>query len=115
MAELSEEASRWIPPADHLLGQVFYRILGAISFHAPIDEAIEAIKYLAETKRGGTLEFVKSKGFFQIWSWNGVEAYPGVKMDLWVFGSKYSNNVAYLRKRWWKLYLIDVAAKILFT
>lgn len=108
------EWEKWVPAADDLVRQAYYRILGAISFHGPISETIEAIKYLVETKRGGTLELVKSQGSIQIWSWDGVEAYPGVKIDLWVIGSKHSNNTSYLRKRWWKLYLIESMAKILF-
>ena len=112
--ESGAEWEKWVPVADDLVRQTYYRILGAVSFHGPISETIEAIKYLMETKRGGTLEIVKSGGLFQIWSWDGVEAYPRVKMDLWVIGSKYSNNTAYLRKRWWKLYLIEAMAKTLF-
>jgi len=109
-----EDWKKWISPADDLVGQAYYRILGAISFHAPIAEALPAIEYLAETKRGGIIESVKDYGFFRIWSWNQVEAYPGIKMDLWVIGSPYSNNTAYLRKRWWKLYLVEAVAKTMF-
>ena len=122
-----EEWAKWIRPADYLLGQAYYRILGWVSFHAPISEAIKAIEWLANHGRGGTLEYWGStyvpavpwrmvplewSRFFQVYSWNDVEVYPGVYMDVWIYGSDKTENVAFIRKRWWNLYLLeDFAAK----
>lgn len=120
MSEI-EGWEKWIEPADDLLRQCYYRILGMISFHAPILEAIEALKFLAETRRGGTINYwgrtavpavpVGAGKFFHVYSWEGCEVYPGIKMDLWIYGSEYSENVAYVRKRWYRLYVVDLFAE----
>lgn len=112
---------KWTGPADDLIRQAYYRILGAISFHAPISESIKAIQYIAQTKRGGDLTYWgKTRDPFQprpggiifdVWSWDGLEAYPGITMNIWVYGSEYSNNTAFLRKQWWRLYIFEAVAK----
>lgn len=119
---MSEEWEKWVGPADDLIDQAYYRILGMISFHAPISEAIKAIEYLAKTKRGGTLTYwgttfvpgipwraipVEIPRRFKVYSWEDIEVYPGVFMDMWIYGSERSENTAYVRKRWYNLYMIE--------
>ena len=118
-----EEWMKWVEPADDLLRQAYYRILGMISFHAPINESIKAIQYLAETRRGGTVSYwgrtffpfdpVPFGQFFIVYSWDNVEVYPGLKMNVWIVGSDHTRNTAYLRKQWWRLYIIEAMAKAL--
>lgn len=116
---MSLEWERWIQPADDLVRQAYYRILGAISFHAPIEESILACQYLAETKRGGVISYWGRTAFpftrapvgklFTVYSWDRLEAYPDLFMNMWIYGS--SKNTAYLRKQWWRLYIVEAAAK----
>jgi len=122
--EIAKEPwKRWIRPADDLVRQAYYRILGAISFHAPIDESIKAIEWLAKYKRGGTLTYwgrtifpfepIRLGKFFRVWSWDNLEVYPKIRMSLWVYGSDYSPNTAYLRKQWWRLYIFEAIMRAL--
>ena len=122
---MPEEWEKWVAPADDLIRQCYYRIVGAISFHAPIEESIKAVEYLAETKRGGTITYwgrtfsplkpIKLGKLFRVWSWDDLDAYPDVKMSIWIYGSDYSSNTAFLRKKWYRLYLLRTLAKTLGT
>ena len=101
---MTEAWERWIPVADSLVLQAYYRVLSCVSFHAPIDEAIQAVKKIAETKRGGTVYTVIPE---RVYRWDGLEVYPGIRMNLWVFGSPIrGKNTVYARVGWWTLTLM---------
>lgn len=117
-----EPWAKWIEPADALLKQAYYRILGMISWHAPINESVEAIRWLAENRRGGTLTYFGRTAlpltpelpvgrFFSVYSWDNVEPFLGVKMNTWVIGSDQVQNTAYLRKQWWRMYIVESMLK----
>jgi len=103
---MAEEWERWVPVADALVLQAYYRVLSFVSMHAPVDQAFQAIKHLAETKRGGTVYWVVEP---YVAKWDNLEVFPGIKMTLWVFGRK--RNTVYARRGWWALYLLDVQVK----
>jgi len=105
MAETEESWRRWVPVADTLLNQAYYRVLSFVSFHAPLMEAYTAIESLVE-KRGGRLYWVMED---RIARWDDLEVWPGVKMSLWIFGGP--RNTVYARVGWYKLYFLDVAVK----
>jgi hypothetical protein len=106
---MDEDWERWIPVADALVLQAFYRVLSFVSFHAPINEAIHAVKKIAETKRGGTIYTVIPE---RVYRWDGLEVYPGIRMNLWVFGSPTRRkNTVYARVGWWTLTLMTEALR----
>jgi hypothetical protein len=101
---------KWVDPADQLLKQAYYRILGMITFHGPIAETIEAIKWLAANRRGGVLTPMHV-GAVTVYKWEGVQPYEGVSMNVYVIGSSLTQNTGYLREQWWKLYLLESLAR----
>jgi len=106
---MAEAWERWIPVADALVLQAYYRVLSFVSFHGPIDEAIQAVKYIAKTKRGGTVYTVVPD---RVYRWDGVEVYPGIKMNLWVWGSPLRRkNTVYGRVGFWTLTLMTEALR----
>jgi len=108
MAEV-EPWRKWIPIVDALTLQSYYRVLSMVSFHVPIDEAIQAIRYVAETKRGGVVYSVIPD---RVYRWDGLEVFPGIKINLWVFGSPTRRkNTVYARVGWWTLTLFAEALR----
>jgi len=108
MAE-AEPWRKWIAPADALVIQAYYRVLSFVPFHAPIDEAIQAVKYIAETKRGGII-YPVIEGC--VYRWDGVEVWPGIRINLWVFGSGIRRkNTVYGRVGWWTLWIFTEALR----
>lgn len=81
-------------------------LLSFVSFHAPIDEAFLAIQEITKTKRGGNVYWLPNlKG--RVARWDGVEVYPGINMNLWVFGSSIrGKNTVYARTGWWTLSIL---------
>jgi len=106
-------SERWVGPAEDLLRQAYYRVLGVISFHAPLEEAYGACELLVG-RRGGRLYWVVEGVLAK---WEDVEVYPGIRMSLWIFGGP--RNTVYCRTAWWKLYVVEsltrATAKILGT
>ncbi len=103
---MAEEWLKWVPVADSLVLQAYYRVLSFVSMHAPVDQVFQAIKYIAETKRGGEVYWVVEP---RVAKWENLEVYPGIKMTLWVFGR--NRNTVYARRGWWALYLLNVQVK----
>jgi len=108
MAE-TEPWQKWVPVVDSLTLQAYYRVLTFVSFRVPINEAIQAIKYVAETKRGGTVYTVIPD---RVYRWDGLEVFPGIRMNLWVFGSPTRRkNTVYCRVGWWTMTLFTEALR----
>ena len=96
---------------DALVVQCYYRILSFVSYHLGIDTSFKAAEHLAETKRGGKVFWVVEG---RIARWDDVEVFPGVRITIWLFGSKArQKNTCLARRGWWALYLFDVAVKSL--
>lgn len=123
---MSEETwTKWVQPADDLLRQAYYRILGMVSFHAPLSESIKAAQYLAESTRGGKITYwgrtaipgipLPVGRIFNVYSWDGCEIYPGIKMDLWIYGTEKGSNTVYVRKRWYRFYIVEKTVAMLAT
>lgn len=111
---MPEEFMKWIPVCDALVLQAYYRVLSFVSIHAPIDEVYQAIKHLAETKRGGDVYWAHPLLEGRVARWDGLEVYPDIKMSLWVFGSKLRRkNTVYARVGWWNFYLISTFGRTL--
>lgn len=107
---MPEEYEKWIPVIDHLLWQVYYRVLSFVSFHGPVDEAFKACIKLKEAK-GGSVYWVLPKRAFR---WDDVEVSPGIKMTVWFFGSAVRRkNTVMCRRGWWAMYLFDPYVKTL--
>ena len=104
MAE--ENWKRWIPVADMLVLQAYYRILSFVSINAPVKEVFLAIEEIAKTKRGGKVYWVMEP---YVAKWENLEVFPGIEMTLWVFGR--NRNTIYARRGWWAFYLLDVQVK----
>jgi hypothetical protein len=98
---MSSDFEKWIGPAEDLLRQAYYRILGIISYHAPLSEAYKACEVVAG-KRGGNLYWVVKDVLAK---WEDVEVYPGITMSLWILGGP--TNTIYVRTAWWKLYVLE--------
>lgn len=105
---MAEDADfrKWIPGADSLVTQAWYRVLGVVSIHAPINEVFQAIQEGLLPKRGGQLYWVREG---RLARWEDLEVWPGVRMSIWILGQRVANNTAYLRIGWWRLYLTDAA------
>jgi len=94
---------------DALVVQAYYRVLSFVSFHLGIDASFKAAEHLAETKRGGKVYWVVED---RIARWDDVEVFPGIRITLWLFGSKArQKNTCLCRRGWWSLYLLDVQVK----
>lgn len=102
----SESWTKWIPVADRLVFQAYYRVMSFVSMHAPVSEVYKAIQYVAETKRGGTVYWVVEPF---VAKWEDVSVAPGITTTLWVFGRE--KNTVYARVGWWKLYLVNEATR----
>lgn len=94
---------RWIPGADSLVTQAWYRVVGVVSIHAPVTEVFQAIQEGLLPKRGGELFWVRKD---TVARWDDLEVWPGIRMSLWVFGR--GLNTVYLRVGWWTLYITQV-------
>ena len=110
MIRVAEEWEKAVYVIDSLVVQCYYRVLSFISFHFGIDDAFRAAQYLAETKRGGTVYWVVERA--GIARWDDVEVFPGIRITIWLFGSKLRRkNTVMARRGWWALYLWDVNVK----
>jgi hypothetical protein len=106
---MAEAWERWVPVADSLVLQAYYRVLSFVSFHAPIEEAIQAVKRLADTKRGGTVYTVIPD---RVYRWDGLEVFPNIHVNLWIFGSPMrKKNTVYARVGFWTLTLMTEALR----
>jgi hypothetical protein len=92
----------WTPVIKKLLWQAYYRILGLISFHGPIEESFEATKAMSEREYGGDVYWVLEGRVFR---WDDVEISPGITMKIWFIGTR--GNTVMLRRGWWSLYLVQ--------
>jgi len=99
---MSSNFERWIPGADALVVQTWYRVLGAVSIHAPVKEVYDAIQRGIVPRRGGKLQWVRDGTLAR---WDDLEVWPGVKMSIWILGGTLGRNTAYVRMGWWTLYL----------
>jgi len=97
--------NRWVPVAEYLLNQAYYRVLSFVSFHAPLAESYPAIESLV-AKHGGKLYWVVEG---RVAKWDDLEVYPGITMSIWIFGGP--RNTVYARTGWWKAYVVDSAVK----
>ena len=100
---MSEEYMKWIPVAEALLLQAYYRTLGMVSIHAGINDVYRALQELS-TKRGGTLVW-KLEG--RVARWDDLDVFPGVKMSIYILGSQLrQKNTVYIRVGFWQSYLL---------
>ncbi len=109
---MAESFEKWIPVADALVLQAYYRVLSFVSMHAPIDEVFLAIQEIAKTKRGGDVYWLPNlKG--RVARWDGFEVYPGIQMSLWVFGSSLRRkNTVYVRVGWYTLEIFTATLRM---
>jgi len=107
MAEASL-MEKWGSIVERVTFQVYYRVLGMVSIHVPIDEAFTVCQGLTE-KRGGSVYWVVPKSVFR---WDGVQVDHGVKENIWVIGSTIRRrNTAFIRVGWWTLTLFTEALR----
>jgi len=100
----TEPWMKWVPVVEALLRQAYYRVLSFVSFHASIDESVKAIEYLTSTKGMGKIYPVIPG---RVYRWDGAEVFPGITMNVWVFGSPTrKKNTVYARVGWWTLTLL---------
>ena len=106
---MSTEYQKWIPVADALVLQAYYRTLGMVSMHAPIDQIYPAIQEISSTKRGGDIHWVVQD---RVARWDNLEVYPGVTMSLYIFGSPIrKKNTVYTRVGFWQSYILRAPTK----
>jgi len=100
---MPEPWEKWVPVVTALLKQAYYRVLSFVSFHAPIDDAVKAIEHVVETEHMGKIYPVIPG---RVYRWDGAEVFPGILMNVWVFGSPTrKKNTVYARVGWWTLTL----------
>jgi len=103
-----ELMDKWGSVVQRVTFQVYYRVMGVVSIHAPIDEVYTVCQVLTE-KMGGSVYWVVPKSVFR---WDGVQVDHGVTQNIWVFGSVVRRrNVVFLRVGWWTLTLFTEALK----
>jgi len=101
MAEV-ELMEKWGSIVERITFQVYYRVMGMVSVHAPIDEVYKVCQGLIE-KKGGTVYWVIPKSVFR---WDGVQVDHGVTENIWIVGSAMRRrNSAFIRVGWWTLTL----------
>lgn len=69
---------------DALINQCYYRVLSFVSFHYGISDSFKAAQELSKEKRGGRVYWVVPN---RVARWDGLEAFPGTYMNIWLFGS----------------------------
>jgi len=107
-----EEWEKTVHVLDALVVQCYYRVLSFVSFHSGIDASFKAAQHLAETKRGGSVYWVVENS--GVARWDDVEVFPGIRITIWLFGSKVrQKNTCLARRGFWALYLFDIAVKSL--
>ena len=101
-----EEWRKWVPVADQLVLQAYYRTLGMVSMHAPIDQVYQAVQEISKTKRGGDIHWVPNlEG--RVARWDNLEVYPGITTSLYVLGSPIRRkNTVYIRVGFWQSYIL---------
>lgn len=107
MAEVTP-VDKWGSIVQRVTFQVFYRVLGMVSIHAPIDEIYETCQSLTETM-GGSVYWIVPGSVFR---WDGVHVDHTVKQNIWILGSKLRRkNTAFVRVGWWTLTLFTETLK----
>lgn len=112
MAE-EEPYLKWVKPLDNIVFQAWYRVLSFVSLHAPITETYKAAKYIARTKRGGSVYWVLKD---RVARWDDLDVNPPHKltMTVWLFGSPIrGKNSVVARRGFWALYIWDPYVKTL--
>lgn len=104
---MSTNSDKWLPVISRLLWQVYYRVLGLVSYHADINESFKAATYLSQNNYlgntfGGNVYWVVEGSVFR---WDDVELAPEIKMNVWFFGRQ--RNTVMARRGWWALYVLD--------
>jgi len=102
---MAEQWGKWVPVIEHLLWQVYYRVLSFVSFHGPLSEAYYAAEHLSDGK-GGRVYWVILDRVFR---WDDVEISPGISTKVWFFGGP--KNTVMARRGWWAMYLLEVQVK----
>ena len=99
---------KWGSIVQRVTFQVYYRVLGSVSIHAPIDEIYKVAQGLSE-KMGGTVYWVVPGRVFR---WDGAQVDHTITENVWVFGSTIRRrNTAFLRVGWWTLTLFTETLK----
>jgi hypothetical protein len=110
MAERSEDPLAWAPIVERIVFQVFYRQLGMVAIHCPIDVAAKAIDYLAREKGYGKWKWLL-EGRALVWFDIPVDS--ALKIHAYVFGSKLRRqNTVFVRQGFWRMYVIEVGLRI---
>jgi len=100
---MSEEWRRWIPVAEALILQAYYRTLGIVSIHAGINDVFLAVQDIS-TRRGGKLYWMLEG---RVARWDNLEVFPGVTTSLYILGSQIRHkNTVYIRVGFWQNYLL---------
>lgn len=92
----------------YLLNQAYYRQLGIVAIHAPVDEVYKAVEELA-AEHGGVAYWAHDRTEGHAFRWDGIEMFPDIPpMNLWFFGGKRRReNTVMVRRGWWAMYIID--------
>ena len=100
---MSEEWRKWVPVAEALILQAYYRTLGMVSIHTGIDNVFLAIQEIS-TRRGGKLYWILEG---RVARWDNLEVFPGVTTSLYILGSPIrQKNTVYARVGFWQNYLL---------
>jgi hypothetical protein len=99
-------SNKWVNLVDSILFQVYYRTLGMVSLHGPVEEIYEACEILQKGKRGGNLYWVITD---RIANWEDVKVADEITMTVRIFGSAIrGKNTVFMRKGFFTSYLIDL-------
>ena len=105
---MSEDYTKWVPVAEALLIQAYYRTLGMVSMHAGINDIYKALEEIS-ARRGGTLIW-KLEG--RVARWDDLEVFPGIKMSIYIIGGALrQKNTVYVRVGFWQSYLLRAGKK----
>lgn len=102
------QENRWVPVVEDLQKQLYYRQLGIVSMHGPVDEVVAAAAWLARNRKGGNV-FWTTPG--AVARWEGAEVYPGIFINEWLYGGP--RNTVLTRVGFWKLYVTRGAPRLL--
>jgi hypothetical protein len=109
MAERSEDPRAWAQIVERIMFQVFYRQLGMVAIHCPIDVAAKAIDILSREKGYGQWKWLL-EGRALVWFDVPIDGV--MKIHAYVFGSKLRRqNTVLVRQGFWRMYFLEAGLR----
>jgi len=111
MAEQRSEDPRvWAPIIERIVFQVFYRQLGMVAIHCPIDVAAKAIDILTKEKGYGNWKWLLEG---RVLVWFDIPIDSAMKIHAYVFGSKLRRqNTVFVRQGFWRMYVLEAGLRL---